>query len=49
MTNNSDKLMDAMGKTYTAEQFAEKLGDPNAPAAEQRCLSAAEISDVFNV
>lgn len=49
MTNNSDKLMDAMGKTYTAEQFVEKLGDPNAPAADQRCLSAAEISDVFNV
>lgn len=47
MKANADKIVDALGKTYTAEQFAEKLNE--GPVSEQKCLSATDISDVFNV
>ena len=48
MEDNADKILDAVGKTYTAEQLAEKLGDSNTPIADQKCLSASDIADVFN-
>lgn len=47
MNNNGDKLLDAVGRTYTAEQLAEKIGDSSV--ADQKCISASDISDVFNV
>lgn len=49
MGDNAEKILDAVGKTYTAEELAAKIGDPNAPIADQKCLSAADIADVFNV
>lgn len=49
MEDNADKILDAVGKTYTADQLAEKLGDSTTPLADQKCLSAADIADVFNV
>mgnify|MGYP003289164431 CR=1 FL=1 len=49
MNNNGDKVLDAMGRTYTAEELAAKLGDPNASVADQKCLSAADIAAVYNL
>lgn len=49
MVNNGDKILDAMGRTYTADELAAKLGDPNAAAADQKYLSAADIASVYNV
>lgn len=49
MNNNADKILDAVGKTYTAEQLSEKLGDLGSVPSEQKCLSASDIADVFNV
>ena len=50
MAANGEKLLDAMGRTYTAEELAIKLGDPNAPVADQKCLSVNDItSAVYNV
>lgn len=49
MNNNGDKILDAMGRTYTAEELAAKLGDPNASVADQKCLSAADIASVYNL
>jgi hypothetical protein len=49
MASNGSKVMDAIGRTYTAEELAAKIGDPNAPIADQKCLSAEDIGSVFNV
>lgn len=48
MEANCDKMLDALGKTYTAEELANKLGDMTA-SADQKCLSPAEIASVYNV
>ena len=49
MNNNGDKILDAMGRTYTNEEFLAKLGDPNAPIADQKCISADAIADMYKV
>lgn len=49
MNTNCDKILEAMGRTYTADELAAKLGDPNAPIADQKCISADAFNDVFNV
>lgn len=49
MAANGSKIIDAVGRTYTAEELNAKLGDPNAPIADQKCLSAEDIGQVFNV
>ena len=49
MNNNADKILDAMGRTYTAEELAVKLGDNNQASADQRCLSAADVASIYNV
>lgn len=49
MSANGSKIIDAVGRTYTAEEFAAKIGDPNAPITDQKCLSAEDINSVFNV
>lgn len=48
MANNSEKILDALGKTYTAEEFNMKLGDPNA-SSDQHCLSADALASIYNV
>lgn len=48
MKNNGDKLLDAMGRTYTAEELAMKLGSGN-PSGDQKCLSAEDVASVFDV
>ena len=48
MTNNSEKILDALGKTYTAEEFNMKLGDLNA-SSDQHCLSADALASIYNV
>ena len=49
MNSNGDKILDAMGRTYTNEEFIAKLGDPNAPVADQKCISADALSDIYKV
>lgn len=49
MNSNASKIMDAMGRTYTAEELAMKLGDPNAPVADQKFISADALSDIYKV
>lgn len=49
MNNNGDKILDAMGRTYTNEEFIAKLGDPNAPIADQKVISADAIDNYLKV
>lgn len=49
MSSNGDKILDAIGRTYTAEELNTKLGDPNAPITDQKCLSVADIASVYSV
>lgn len=49
MKTNGSKILDAMGRTYTAEELANKLGDPNAPVADQKCISADVLADIYKV
>jgi hypothetical protein len=49
MNTNGDKILDAMGRTYTNEEFLAKIGDPNAPIADQKCISADALSDIYKV
>lgn len=49
MNTNGSKILDAVGRTYTAEELNVKLGDPNAPVAEQKCISAEALNDIYNV
>jgi hypothetical protein len=49
MANNSEKILEALGRTYTADELNAKLGDPNAPVADQKCISADALNDIYNV
>lgn len=49
MNNNGDRLLDAVGKTYTAEQLSEKIGETNASVSEQKFISPDELSAVYNL
>jgi hypothetical protein len=49
MKSNGDKLLDALGKTYTADELQIKLGDPNAPVPDQKFISADDISSMYQV
>jgi hypothetical protein len=49
MKNNGEKLLDALGKTYTADELQIKLGDPGAPVPDQKFLSADDISSMYQV
>lgn len=49
MTNNGDKVLDAVGRTYTADELNVKLGDPNASQGDQKFLSAADMASIYNV
>jgi hypothetical protein len=49
MKTNGDKLLDALGKTYTADELQIKLGDPNAPVPDQKFISADDISSMYQV
>lgn len=48
MTNNGDKILDAIGRTYTKEELVAKLGDPNA-SSDQKCLSVDALADIYKV
>lgn len=48
MKTNGEKILDAMGRTYTAEELAIKLGDPNA-STDQRCISPDALNDIYNI
>lgn len=47
MTTNGEKILESLGRTYTAEQIAEKLGE--GVSVDQKCLSPEDISSVFGV
>lgn len=49
MRTNGDKVIDAMGRTYTADELVIKLGEPGAPVADQKVLSADALADVYKV
>lgn len=49
MTANGDKLLEALGRTYTADELAIKLGDPSEPIQDQKVISSSDLSDVFSV
>lgn len=49
MNTNGEKVLDAMGRTYTAEELAAKIGDPNAPIAEQKFISADAVADIYKI
>lgn len=49
MNSNAQKILEAMGKTYTAEELNAKLGDPNAPIADQKFISAEALSSIYSV
>lgn len=49
MNNNGEKVLDAMGRTYTNEEFLAKVGDPTASASDQKCLSADALADMYRV
>jgi hypothetical protein len=49
MENNGAKILDAMGRTYTADELAIKLGDPNNPVTDQKVISPDAINDIYNV
>lgn len=48
MESNGDKILDAIGRTYTKEELSAKLGDPNA-SSDQKCLSADALADIYKV
>lgn len=47
MKSNGSKIIDAMGRTYTAEELAAKL-DPGT-ITDQKCISADALSDIYKV
>lgn len=47
MNSNGSKIIDAMGRTYTAEELAAKL-DPET-IMDPKCISADALSDVYRV
>ena len=47
MATNGDKILDAIGKTYTSEELAMKFGDPLAPIEDQKWMSVDDITDFF--
>ncbi len=49
MKNNCDKILDAIGKSFTNEELVAKLGDLNAPIQDQKVISPDALNDVFNV
>ena len=49
MKSNGAKILDAMGRTYTADELAAKIGDPNAPIAEQKFISADDVAAMYKV
>ena len=49
MNSNGEKILDALGKTYTADELLTKLGDGSPVSTDQRCLSPADISSIYNV
>ena len=49
MSNNGDKILDAVGRTYTADELSLKITDPNAPVAEQKFMSADAVADIYKI
>lgn len=49
MKSNGSKILDAMGRTYTADELSMKLGDPSAPIADQKCISADDVAAMYKV
>lgn len=49
MSNNGDKILDAVGRTYTADELAAKITDPNAPVPEQKFMSADAVADIYKI
>ena len=49
MKSNGAKILDAMGRTYTADELAMKIGDPNAPIVDQKSISADDIAAMYKV
>lgn len=49
MSSNGSKILDALGRTYTADELAIKLGDPNAPVVDQKCISPEALNDIYKV
>lgn len=48
MNTHGEKVLDALGRTYTADELATKLGDLNA-VPDQKCISPDAVADVFNI
>ena len=49
MTNNSEHMLDAIGRSYTAEELAVKLGDDSGLSSDMKALSTDDVADVFSV
>lgn len=49
MEANGKKIIDAMGRTYTAEELDMKIGNPNMPIADQKVISADALNDIYRV
>jgi len=49
MQTNGSKILDALGRVYTADELAIKLGEPGAPVADQKCISADALNDIYRV
>lgn len=49
MQHNGDKMLDAVGRTYTAEELNVKLGDANASVVDQKCISTDMLAEVYGV
>ena len=49
MSDNGQKILDAVGRSYTAEEFIAKLGDPNAPLVEPRQLTADDVTNMYKL
>lgn len=49
MNNNGDKILDALGRTYTADELAAKITDMSVPVTDQKFISADAISDIYKI
>lgn len=48
MTNNCDKMLDALGRTYTEDELNTKLGTVTGNSQDQSCLPTEALNDIYN-
>lgn len=49
LENNASKMLDALGRTYTAKEITDKLNEANAPIQEPKYISSDALSDIYRV